>query len=165
MKGTLFLTLFLVLLGALVGTSANRVTPQECAIIRKNGTKMGIVYRGEDDDAAHITFSLYMGNVCAAHNDRWLDKKRITTVISISPRWNTLPYEGNRSIQFYHYPIDEYSEDDEAIVITVRNLGIFIHTLIYEDRRGHVGVLLHSHDYICRHSAIARWYAKYFPGD
>jgi hypothetical protein len=159
----MFLITLFFLVVVVASASSTRVTADECVEIRKNHTKTGIDRR---IDATHITPGLYIGNVCAAHNDEWLDREGITAVISMSFRWNDLPYQGKRVVKFYHMVNDSSMEDEdneERVESLVRRVGLLIHKIIYSDRTSREKVLLFDHIHISQYSKIVRWYIKYFP--
>ena len=146
-----------VLVLFVVTVCGKRVTPEECNEIRRNSSTQTEI----TSDSYRLTFGLYIGNVCAAHNDAWLDRENITVVISLYPTWDSLPYRGKRKIKFYHFPGNDTINDEEELAeYLTRKVGILIHSIIYIDSKK---VLLHSQYCISKYSKIVRWYSKYFP--
>lgn len=160
--------ILLLLLSLILSSgSARRVTPEECVVIREQGVRTVTKQFG---DWYHLTKGLYVGNVCVAHNDQWLDEVGINTVISLSSEWDSLPYKGERTIKFYHFPIPDHKTDDDAFAEELtRQVCFLIHNTIYMGSLPEFSeyepprILLHSHLCISTYSKIVRWYKKYFP--
>ncbi len=95
----------IIFLFALIQT--RQVSEKECAEIRKRAEHWRPFSASPYNDADHIIDGIYLGNVCAAHNDSWLDEHGITMVISVAAEWNELPYRGERKIQFHYFELDD----------------------------------------------------------
>jgi len=63
------------------------VTQAQCEEIRLNADYWKADSRDEYNDADLIIDGLYLGNVCAAHNETWLRGHAIRLVISVAREW------------------------------------------------------------------------------
>lgn len=155
----MFFIVFLFLFLLTLARGNERVTEKECLVIRKNGTKMGIFYQNVEDDSIYVTPNLYVGNVCAAHNDGWLDRIGINLIVSISEKWLVLPYEGKRFIGYFHYRHDDIGNElDGRAQAVIDKMGRFVLEKIERDQSGRTRVLLFDHDYISPMSPIVFWF-------
>lgn len=155
--------MFVFLISALIILSVNsgRVTEKECLWIRRNGTKMGLFFQNEEDDSIYVTPNLYVGNVCVAHNDRWLDQTGVNMVVSISEKWRVLPYNGSRFLRFYYYRHHDIDNElDGRAEREVNKMGLFVKEKMERDQSGRTKVLLFDHDYISPMSPIVRWFQE-----
>lgn len=91
---------------------SERVSEEDCEKIRKRAENWKPQAADPYNDADLIVSGLYLGNVCAAHNDSWLDENGITMVISVANEWPDLPYKGERKIEFHHFDLDDDTRED-----------------------------------------------------
>lgn len=141
-------------------TRAQRVSPQLCKEIRSSVIQWKPFPSDPYNDADLIVPGLYLGNVCAAHNDSWLDEEKITAVISVAREWSTLPYEGGRAIEFYHYPMDDTSTQHERTVRRmIRNVSTLIDQLVTMGE-GEARILVHCNMGISRSSTVVIHYLQ-----
>ena len=99
--------LFIIFLIFVVFGRCDRVAEKDCQEIRKRAERWKPRVSDPYTDADLIIPGLYLGNVCAAHNDSWLDENGITMVISVANEWSKLPYKGVRDVQFHYFDLDD----------------------------------------------------------
>ena len=92
------------------------VTQEQCDYIRvyANYSKPN-----DDDvynDADLITKGLYLGNVCAAHDEQWLIDNDISVVISVAKEWKPGACRFESLIKQLYYDIDDRNDEDEERV-------------------------------------------------
>lgn len=133
-----------------------RVSHQECLEIRKRAERWKPSPSDPYNDADRITESIYLGNVCAAHNDSWLEAENISVVISVAREWPLLPYKGNHSISFYHFPMeDTFAQGERGVRWAIRETSILVDYLVSVGK-----VLVHCNMGISRSSAIVIHYLQ-----
>jgi hypothetical protein len=129
-KNNLMQSSFFVLFGIFcIFTHCRRVSEEECTEIRANAEYWKPRVDDKYNDADLIVNGLYLGNVCAAHNDSWLDQHKITMVISVAKEWSDLPYKGERKIDFHYFDVDDsVGEDAKRVAHIFDEIALLIHT-------------------------------------
>jgi len=132
--------------------SSKRVSEEDCQSIRKRAEYWKPSATDPYNDADLIISGLYLGNVCAAHNASWLDENGITMVISVANEWATLPYSGERNIQFRHFDLDDdISEDAYKATKAFIHIASIIHTELFRSNVTHpTNILVHCNMGISR---------------
>lgn len=96
--------------------SSKCVSREQCNEIRSYAN----YWKTNDDDVYHdadlITKGLYLGNVCAAHDEQWLIDNHITVVISVAKEWKPGACRFESSIKQLYYDIDDRNDEDEERV-------------------------------------------------
>lgn len=148
-----------VCLFVVLSRAVERVSPGQCVEIRKNAEHWKPSPSDHYNDADQITKNIFLGNVCAAHNDSWLDEENITVVISVASEWPELLYRGKRWVQFYHFPMEDTSLQSERVVRrTMRVLATLIHHLLTDEEDN--SILVHCNMGISRSSAVVIHYLQ-----
>jgi len=155
------LLLTICLLCTIVLSSENqRVTPKECSIIRTRAAKWKPSPSDPYNDADLVYHQIYLGNVCAAHNDSWLDQVGITLVVSVASEWSFLPYQGQRNIEFEYYEMEDVAFGDiKGIKKLWKEISYRIHNHLQEDDTHKV--LVHCNMGISRSSSVVLWYLQH----
>jgi protein-tyrosine phosphatase len=142
--------------------ASNRVTEEQCQKIRERASYWKPDPIAPYNDADFIVFGVYLGNVCAAHNDTWLEEESITAVISVSSEWSVLPYCGNREITFHHYPLDDVTTlDRDKTKRVFKEVAYLINDLI-QTGGPDVKILVHCNMGISRSASVVLWYIQHY---
>lgn len=137
-----------------------RVSPEECNQIRQRAAHWKSDPSDPYNDADLVYYGIYVGNVCAAHNDSWLDEHGITMVISVAREWSILPYSGKRMVEFGYYPMDDFSFGDETQVKKLwKEISYRMHNHLQEDSVNKI--LVHCNMGISRSSSVVLWYLQH----
>lgn len=156
----------LVLCLALVTShvSTKRVTAEQCEEIRQNAQYWKPEPDDEYNDADFIVDHLYLGNVCAAHNESWLRAHNVTYVVSMAHEWdqwdvaNTPP-----GIRFMHFSLeDSVLEDETEVSSTLDHVASLINDCVTAIRAedSSQAVLVHCNMGISRSSAAVIAYLQ-----
>ena len=103
----------LILLACLLcGLSATGcVTERQCEEIRRNAEYWKPSVDDTYNDADLIGRGLYLGNVCAAHNETWLRTHRVDLVISVAREWREPCVT---AVETVAYDLDDSNSENEA---------------------------------------------------
>lgn len=136
-----------------VSQANERVSEKQCLKIRKKANHWKPSPLSPYNDADLITPNLFLGNVCAAHNDFWLEMNEITMVISVAREWSFLPYHGTREIKFFHFLLDDsINEDGESVRNVLKEVARLIDSVRNEK------VLVHCNMGISRSASVVLYY-------
>ncbi len=91
---------------------AQCVTERQCDEIRLNAEYWKPERGDAYNDADLIVPGLYLGNVCAAHSERWLSENNITLVISVAREWSV----ACRAVPTRYFDLDDTVTEDAAHV-------------------------------------------------
>lgn len=137
-----------------------RVTNQQCETIRQRASLWKPLPTDPYHDADMVYYGIYIGNVCAAHNDTWLDQNGITLVISVASEWHSLPYEGKRLVEFSYYPMeDDLLGDINRLKKLWKEISYRMHNHLELDKENKV--LVHCNMGISRSASVVLWYLQH----
>ena len=140
--------------------STKYVTEEKCQQIRNAAQRWKPSPLSPYNDADHISNGLYIGNVCAAHNDEWLKKEGITMVISVAREWDYLAQGKGKGVAFHYFDIDDsVNENRDRILRLFKEIALLIHRELTV-RGGKV--LVHCNMGISRSSSVVLWYLEHY---
>jgi hypothetical protein len=89
----------LLLLFLVLDCSAQCVTEEQCNDIRLNA-RYWLTDSEHDpyNDADLIIEGLYLGNVCAAHNETWLDQHNVSLIVNVAKEWVEQCWKGRTTL-------------------------------------------------------------------
>lgn len=149
-----------LLLTLVLSQDSKKVTPQECEVIKDRAVHWKPSPSDPYHDADLVYYGIYVGNVCAAHNDSWLDETGITMVISVAREWSVLPYGGRRVVEFGYYPMDDFSFGNEKEVKKLwKEVSYRMHNHLREDQTNRI--LVHCNMGISRSASVVLWYLQH----
>ncbi len=96
------------------------VTPEECGVIREKATHWKPNKHDVYNDADLIEERLYLGNVCAAHNNTWLKLNNITLTVSMALERASSCEKTKGLMREVSFSLDD-GEADENEVIGILN--------------------------------------------
>lgn len=112
------------------------------------------------NDADLIEDGLYLGNVCAAHNESWLKENNIKLVISVANEWksDTCLYT-DPSIKSLSFKLDDSNNEDESKARSILDeTALIIREHLKDKMNGNV--LVHCNMGISRSSAVVIRYLQ-----
>ena len=149
-----------LLLTVVLSQQMGRVTQEECDIIRRRAAKWKPSPSDPYHDADLIYYGIYVGNVCAAHDDTWLDESGITLVVSVANEWPQLPYQGRRRVEFEYFPMDDVTTGEASKLKKLwKEVSYRIHNHLAEDPENRV--LVHCNMGISRSASVVLWYLQH----
>lgn len=138
------------------------VTARGCETIRERSDDWKPSVYDECNDADHIIDNIYLGNVCAAHDESWLNEARISVVFNMATEWvssredeTTVKYTGIEYLPFAME--DRTSLDEEA---TKEYLNKVARHLILKARETESNVLVHCNMGISRSTSVVLRYLQ-----
>ena len=106
--------------------------------------------------ADKIIDTIYLGDVCAAHNRTWLVENDISLVVNVAHEWNASIYSG---IDFLYFPFDDATDLD--IKATRRLINNIASRLVDKvDDCASCNILIHCNLGISRSSTIVIRYLQ-----
>ena len=91
------------------------VSQEKCGEIRANAQYWKPDEHDPYNDADLIIPRLYLGNVCAAHNETWLREKDITLVVCVAREWRGECERAERGIRKLVYELDDSVGENETL--------------------------------------------------
>lgn len=103
--------LLLLLLGLALSRDAC-VTPAQCDTLRQAAARWKPAIGDAYNDADAVEPRLWLGNVCAAHNQSWLAAHNITLILCVAREWLAPCSAGGTSTQYWE--LDDSTGEDAA---------------------------------------------------
>jgi serine/threonine/tyrosine-interacting-like protein 1 len=136
------------------------VTDEQCKDIRLNANYWKPDEYDAYNDADLIIDGLYLGNVCAAHNESWLKENNIQLIITIAKEWKDSDQCTNgEGIKSAHFDLDDSVNEDEHKTRTVLdNAALLIKKHLSRKENGNA--LVHCNMGISRSSSVVLRYLQ-----
>lgn len=154
---TMFITI--VIISAILHPSRTRecVTEEKCEDIRKNANYWKPDEFDVYNDADLIIDGLYLGNVCAAHNETWLKENDIGLIINVAREWKN---SGDcTSVKQVSFDLDDSnSEDEDKARQMLGEAALLIRNYLNVKKKGNV--LVHCNMGISRSSSVVLRYMQ-----